>query len=135
MGRRRDQDRLSGTPDCDTSTGRGGVQRVASRAGFARAFEIASSGTLYDAANFERWNIVTRVLAGNQLQTEAEAFARKLAAGPTLAYGGIKAFLRAWDRGGILAADGVTVTTVGPVMASERTSTTIAAYLTRLSSE
>jgi enoyl-CoA hydratase/carnithine racemase len=113
----------------------GGVQRVAARVGFARAFEIASSGTLYAAANFERWNIVNRVLAGNQLQAEAEAFACKLAAGPTLTYGGIKTLLRAWIRGGIRDAGGVTVTTVTPVIASEHARATIATYLKRLETQ
>src|SRR6266704_2729727 len=36
----------------------GGAQRIARRAGHARAFEIATAGRLYEAEAFERWNIV-----------------------------------------------------------------------------
>jgi len=71
---------------------------------------------------------------GDQLRAEAEAFARKLAVGPTLAFGGIKALLRTWDRAGVAAADAVTVRTIAPVMASERATSTIAAYLKRIAS-
>jgi enoyl-CoA hydratase/carnithine racemase len=110
----------------------GGVQRIAARAGHARAFEITSAGILYAAEEFERWNIVTRVLPADTLQTEAEMFATKMAAGPTHAYGAIKALLSVWDTGGVAAADKVTVQTITPVMASDRTKSTIAAYLARI---
>jgi len=43
----------------------GGAQRVASRAGRTRAFEIATAGALYDVETFEKWNIVNRVLAAD----------------------------------------------------------------------
>jgi enoyl-CoA hydratase/carnithine racemase len=57
----------------------GGVQRIAARAGSARAMEIASAGRMYDVAAFERWNIVNRVVPAESLHGEAEAFALKLA--------------------------------------------------------
>src|SRR5260221_2334092 len=68
----------------------GGVQRVAARAGHARAFEIATAGALYDAEAFERWNIVTRICVGDSLHEQAEAFALKLAAGAARAFDGVK---------------------------------------------
>jgi enoyl-CoA hydratase/carnithine racemase len=40
----------------------GGAYRIAQRAGTARAFEITFSGEYFDAATFERWNIVNRVV-------------------------------------------------------------------------
>src|SRR5258707_9057561 len=64
----------------------GGVQRVASRAGRARALEIATAGALYDIETFERWNVVNRVLSADAFARETEAFATRLAAGPTKAY-------------------------------------------------
>ncbi len=44
--------------------GAGGTQRIAERAGPARAAEFVMSGGLYDAATMERWNVVNRVLRG-----------------------------------------------------------------------
>src|SRR5438067_2232129 len=41
--------------------GAGGTQRVAERAGPARAREFVMSGDLYDAATLERWNVINRV--------------------------------------------------------------------------
>ena len=46
-----------------TTTLLGGVQRLAERAGPARAREIIYSTDQYDAATFERWNIVNHVVS------------------------------------------------------------------------
>src|SRR2546430_8435616 len=40
----------------------GGTQRVAERAGPARARELVMSGDLYDAATLERWNVINAVV-------------------------------------------------------------------------
>jgi len=45
-----------------TTTLLGGVQRLAERAGSNRAREIIYTAEQYDAATFERWNIVNRVV-------------------------------------------------------------------------
>ena len=45
----------------------GGTQRLAERAGPARARELVMSGGLYDAATLERWNVVNRVLPDAEL--------------------------------------------------------------------
>ena len=45
----------------------GGTQRIAERAGPARARELVMSGGLYDAATLERWNVVNRVLPDAEL--------------------------------------------------------------------
>ena len=42
--------------------GAGGTQRMAERAGPARATEFVMSGGLYDAETLERWNVVNRVV-------------------------------------------------------------------------
>jgi enoyl-CoA hydratase/carnithine racemase len=109
----------------------GGVQRIASRAGRARAFEIATAGQLYEAEQFERWNIVNRVLPGEALQLEAEAFAAKWAAGPTQAFGGVKTLLCEWDRNGVAGADKITIATIAPIMGSRDARAAIAANVAR----
>jgi len=63
----------------------GGTQRMAERAGSARAREFVYSGDLYDAATLHRWGVVNRVLADDEMLDDARAFARALAAGPTRA--------------------------------------------------
>lgn len=64
----------------------GGVYRIARRAGCARANEITFGGDYFDAATFERWNIVNRVVPAQDLDTTAVQWAIKLALGPTAAH-------------------------------------------------
>ena len=66
--------------------GAGGTQRMAERAGPARAREFVMTGRLYDAATLERWNVVNRVLPDAEIAEKGMAFARDLAAGPTVAH-------------------------------------------------
>jgi len=107
----------------------GGVQRIAARVGSARALEIAAAGQMYDAETFERWNIVNRVLPADTLQHDAEAFAARLAAGPTRAYAAIKTLLRSYERSGVAATDAITVATVAPLMDSADAGAAIAALM------
>lgn len=107
----------------------GGVQRIAARAGSARALEIASAGRMYDAEAFERWNVVHRVLPAEDLQREAEAFALRLAAGPTRAYAAVKAMLRSYECSGVTATDRITVATVMPLMDSQDAAAAVTALM------
>jgi enoyl-CoA hydratase/carnithine racemase len=118
-------------PNIATPPLAGGVQRIAARAGRARAFEVTTSGHWYEAEQFERWNIINRVLPFDTLQAEAEAFAAKWSTGPTRAYGGVKRLLRAWDRHGVAGADKVTIATVAPIMGSDDAKVAIKAHSTR----
>jgi enoyl-CoA hydratase/carnithine racemase len=102
-----------------TTTLLGGVQRLAERAGAGRAREIIYSAAQYDAATFERWNIVNRVVPDEQFCGEVEAFARQLAKGPTLAYAAGKRIVRAYLDGGIRAADHAVDEVAPPLFASE----------------
>lgn len=77
-----------------TSTLLGGVQRLAERAGPARAREITYTADFYSAEQFERWNIVNRVVADTDLDAEARSFALRLANGPTLAHACTKRLVR-----------------------------------------
>jgi enoyl-CoA hydratase len=83
----------------------GGTQRVAERAGPARARELVMSGALYPAGALERWNVVNRVVADAELADEAIGFARRLAAGPTLANAATKRVVRAFLEHGVRGAD------------------------------
>lgn len=88
-----------------TTTLLGGVQRLAERAGPSRAREIIYTAGQYDAAAFERWNIVNRVIPDDNLETETRAFAERLATGATLAYAASKKVVRAYLERGTRAAD------------------------------
>ena len=83
----------------------GGTQRVAERAGPARARELVMTGGLYPAERLERWNVVNRVLADDELVEKTMAFAARLAGGPTLANAVTKRVVRAFVDGGVRAAD------------------------------
>jgi enoyl-CoA hydratase/carnithine racemase len=98
-----------------TTTLLGGVQRLAERAGPSRAREIIYTADQYDAATFERWNIVNRVLPDETFESQTRAFGERLAKGPTLAYAAGKRMVRAYLDGGIRAAD-KTVDEVAPAI-------------------
>jgi enoyl-CoA hydratase/carnithine racemase len=85
----------------------GGTQRVAERAGPARARELVMSGGLYPAATLERWNVINRVLAPGDLEPKSRAFAERLAAGPTLANAATKRIVRAQTDEGTDGADAI----------------------------
>ena len=83
----------------------GGTQRVAERAGPARARELVMSGGLYDAATLERWNVVNRVVPDDELEPKALRFAQRLAGGPTRANAATKEVVRAFLEHGVRGAD------------------------------
>jgi enoyl-CoA hydratase len=74
----------------------GGTQRMAERAGPARAREFVMSAGLYEAATLERWNVLNRVLPDGELAERSMAFAQRLAAGPTRAHHATKRIVRAY---------------------------------------
>lgn len=88
-----------------TTTLLGGIQRLAERAGPSRAREIVYTADQYDAATFERWNIVNRVVPDEDLESETMALAERLARGATLAFAASKKIVRAYLEGGIRSAD------------------------------
>lgn len=97
----------------------GGTQRLAERAGPARARELVMTGELYDAATLERWNVVNRVLPDEGFDEAARAFARRLAEGPTRAHAATKAIVRAQVEGGARAADERVPEAAGGLFATE----------------
>ncbi len=83
----------------------GGVERIAARAGLTRARTIAIGGELYPAEVLAKWGVIDRVLPADELYESAEAFARTLANGPTLAFGVIKQLAHAYLQDGVPGAD------------------------------
>src|SRR5439155_25898197 len=82
----------------------GGVERLVARAGLGRARTVALEGDLYRAEEFAAWGAIDRVVAADELQAKAEAYARTLADGPTRAFAVVKQLVRAYTRDGIAGA-------------------------------
>jgi enoyl-CoA hydratase/carnithine racemase len=97
----------------------GGTQRMAERAGPARAREFVMSGALYDAATLERWNVVNRVYPDDKLREETMKFAQSLAAGPTKAHAATKAMVRAFLDHGVRGADNRIGDIAAPLFATQ----------------
>src|SRR5216684_2099024 len=102
-----------------TTTLLGGVQRLAERAGPSRAREIIYTADQYDAATFERWNIVSKIIPDDAFASQTRAFAERLASGPTLAYAAGKTIVRAYLERGVRAADTVVDHVAPPLFATE----------------
>ena len=62
--------------------GAGGTQRMAERAGPARAREFVMTGGLYPASTMEHWNVVNRVVGDDEIHEKGMRFAQRLADGP-----------------------------------------------------
>ena len=107
----------------------GGPQRLASRAGPARARELVYSGELYDAATLERWNVVNRVLPDDGFTEAAMTFARRLADGPTRAHAATKAIVREQVERGVRAADELTPSVSGALFGTEDLQNAVATFL------
>ena len=71
----------------------GSTATVPARAGFARATEMAMLGERVNAAQALDWGLVNRVVADDELRTEAEGMLGRMAAGPTVSYAGSKRLL------------------------------------------
>src|SRR5260370_64969 len=81
------------------------TERLAQRAGIARAKEIAMLGRRHTPQAFERWGIINQVVPESELGSASMTWARQLAAGPTQVIKGIKLQANLEARGGIAAAD------------------------------
>jgi enoyl-CoA hydratase/carnithine racemase len=97
----------------------GGPQRLAERAGPARAKELIFTGERYPAAVLERWNVVNRVLPDEGFAEAARAYAHRVAAGPTVAHAATKRLVTTAVRDGVRAADEITPAVSGPLFGTE----------------
>lgn len=107
----------------------GGPQRMAERAGPARARHFVMTGGLFDAATLERWGVVTRVYPDAEFEERSRAFARKLAEGPTKAHAATKAIIRAQKEGGARAADDIVPAEAGALFATEDLQNAVRSFL------
>ena len=97
----------------------GGPQRLAERAGSARAKELVFTGERYPAAVLERWGVVNRVLPDEGFAEAARAYARQVAAGPTVAHAATKQLVTTAVRQGARAADDLVPDVSGALFATD----------------
>ena len=83
----------------------GGTQRLAERAGTARAAELVFTAERFEADTLQRWNVVNRVLPDEGFDAATREFAGRLAAGPTRAHSATKDVLQAFVQGGVPTAN------------------------------
>jgi len=107
----------------------GGAQRVAERAGPARARELVMTGVPYPAEQLERWGVVNRVLDEDGFDDAARAFAMSLAIGPTRAHAATKAVVRAQVHEGTPAGDEIVVRLTCEMFATEDNRTAVRSFL------
>jgi enoyl-CoA hydratase/carnithine racemase len=107
----------------------GGPQRLAERAGPARARELIFTGERYPAAVLEGWNVVNRVLPDEGFAAAARTYAHRVAAGPTVAHAATKQLVAAAVRDGARAADALVPEVSGPLFATDDLRGAVASFL------
>ena len=108
----------------------GGPQRLAERAGPARARELVFTGEWYPAAVLERWNVVNRVLPDDGFAEAARQYARRVASGPTVAHAATKRLVTTAVRAGARAADDLVPEVSGALFATDDLRGAVASFLT-----
>jgi enoyl-CoA hydratase/carnithine racemase len=83
----------------------GAIQRITERAGATRAKEMALLARRYDARTLEKWNVINRVVADEQLAETSLMLAHELANGPTVAHASTKAIVSYAVSHGVQATD------------------------------
>ncbi len=101
----------------------GGPQRLAERAGPARARQLVYTGALFDAPTLECSGVVTQVLPDEGFADAARAVALRLASGPTLAHAATKRLIRT-------AADAVVPGVSAPLFGTSDLRDAVASFLT-----
>jgi enoyl-CoA hydratase len=107
----------------------GGPQRLAQRAGPARAKQLIFTGGLFDAATLERWNVVNRVWPDEGFAEAARAFALRITNGPTQAHAATKQIVRTQTERGTEAADAIVPEVSGRLFATEDLQNAVASFL------
>jgi enoyl-CoA hydratase/carnithine racemase len=83
----------------------GALQRIAERAGRARASRFAMLGEPISGREAGALGIATHVVPESELSATAAALTRQLVIGPTRSYAATRTLLKAWSSGGVAAAD------------------------------
>jgi enoyl-CoA hydratase/carnithine racemase len=99
--------------------GAGGTQRLAARAGSARAAELIMTGDIYSAAELHSWGVVNRVFPAEVLLQQSREFVARLAAGPTAATAQGKRILQTAVAHGGAAADAITPGAAGQAFGTQ----------------
>ncbi len=107
----------------------GGTQRLASRAGVARAKAFVMSGGLYGAEQLLQWGVVTHLVPEDELEAAALALTKDLADGPTVAHNATRAVLAAQASGGVAAADAIVPDVCGDLFATEDLQNAVRSFL------
>jgi enoyl-CoA hydratase len=107
----------------------GGPQRLAERAGSARARELVYTGALYPAVTLERWNVVNRVLPDEGFADAAREFSLALADGPTRAHAATKRIIRTQVEQGTRAADAITPAVSGALFETDDLKNAVRSFL------
>jgi enoyl-CoA hydratase len=107
----------------------GGPQRLAERAGPARAKQLIYTGGLFDAATLEQWNVVNRIWPDDTFAESAHAFALRLASGPTRAHAATKRIVREQVERGTRAADAIVPEVSAPLFATKDLQNAVASFL------
>ena len=107
----------------------GGVQRVAERAGPARARELVMTGELYASDTLHRWGVVNGVVPLVELADHTQALVEGLAAGPTKAMSATKRLVRTQVDEGTRAADDRTPAVAAPLFETDDTKRAIRTFL------
>jgi enoyl-CoA hydratase len=107
----------------------GGTQRMAERAGTARAREFVMTGRLYPADELHAWGVVNRVVERDELLARARRFATDLAAGPTVAHAATKRIVRAQADHGTRGADARTAELTSHLFETEDSRNAVRSFL------
>lgn len=108
----------------------GGSQRLAARAGVARAKELVFTGERYPASVLAGWNVVNRVLPADGFDEACVRFAAELADGPTRAHAATKQVMAAYEDGGVPAANRVVTAIAASLYETEDLRGGIRSFLT-----
>ena len=109
--------------------GAGGTQRMADRAGPARAREFVMTRGLYPAETLERWGVINRVVPDGTVHEKGMKFAHQLATGPTKAHAATKRIVKAVSDGGVAHADEVTPEQFAGLFATEDLQNAVKSFL------
>jgi enoyl-CoA hydratase/carnithine racemase len=108
----------------------GGPQRMAERAGPARAREFVMSGDLYPASTLRDWGVINMVWPDAEFEERSRELARRLANGPTVAHAATKRIIQAQKEGGARAADAIVPELSGALFATEDLKNAVDSFLT-----
>jgi enoyl-CoA hydratase len=109
--------------------GAGGTQRMAERAGPARAREFVMTQGLYDAETLLGWGVVNRVVDDGEVHEKGMRFAHRLAAGPTRAHAATKRIVRAYLDHGVAGVDERTAEIGAPLFGTEDLQAAVKSFL------